>query len=104
MSLTLRQHAIALSNGGHQEPLWYRGARAATIQVSSNAEEAHMHPYFFSQLYRERLAQYDREAEYRRHLPKRERRLLRHVGSLLTRSHRPVPLVASAGAKAHTCP
>ena len=52
-----------------------------------------MHPYFFSQLYRERLAQFEREAEYRRHLPKRERRLLRQVGSLLMRSHRTVPIV-----------
>jgi hypothetical protein len=62
-----------------------------------------MHPYFFSLLYRERLAQFEREAEYRRHLPKRERRLLRHVGSLLTRSRRPAPLVPPIAAKARPC-
>jgi hypothetical protein len=74
-----------------------------TFTVSSRAEEAHMHPYFFSLLYRERLAQYEREAEYRKHLPKREHRFLKRFASLLSRSRRRAPVVATAAAKAHPC-
>lgn len=62
-----------------------------------------MHPYFFSQLSRERLAQFEREAQYRRDLPKRERRLLRQVGSRLMRSLRTARLVPATTAEACTC-
>ena len=62
-----------------------------------------MHPYFFSLLYRERLAEFERQAEIRRHLPKRESRRLPRFGSLLTRFRRHAPVVASAGAEARPC-
>ena len=96
--------SIARPNGGHQEPLWCWDSRAATIDgVIHEAEEAHMDPYLFSQLYRERLAQFEREAQYRRDLPKRERRLLRQVSSLLMGSRRPARLVPTTAAEACTC-
>ena len=62
-----------------------------------------MHPYFFSLLYRERLAQFEREAEYRRHLPRRERRGLRRFGSLRPTSRRLEPLVPPVAVKARPC-
>ena len=66
-----------------------------------------MHPYFFSQLYRERLAEFERQAEYRRHLRKRERPSLKRFGSLLAQSRRRVPtaapLVPPVAAEARPC-
>ncbi len=62
-----------------------------------------MHPYFFSLLYRERLAYYEREAEYRRQLPKRERHLLERFGSLLPTSRRRTTVVTGASAGARPC-
>ena len=62
-----------------------------------------MNPYYFSLVYRERLAEFERQAEIRRHLPKREHRSLRRFGSLLTRSRRPAPVVAPITAEAHPC-
>ena len=62
-----------------------------------------MHPYFFSLLYRERLAQFEREAEIRRLLPKRERRSLKRFASLLPHARRRALLVAPATAEACTC-
>ena len=63
-----------------------------------------MHPYFFSLVYRERLAQYEREAELRRQLPKQDHRLLTWFGSLLTGSRKRAPVVTNATAGAHPCP
>ena len=62
-----------------------------------------MHPYFFSQLYRERLAEFEREAEIRRLLPKRESHRLKRFASVLTRSRRTVPTVAPVAAEARPC-
>ncbi len=62
-----------------------------------------MHPYFFSLLYRERLAQFEREAEYRRHLPRRERRWPKRFASLFTRLRRPAPLAPPVVAEARPC-
>ena len=62
-----------------------------------------MHPYFFSLLYRERLAQFEREAEIRRLLPKRERRSLKQFGSLLPRSRRRAQVVVPSVTEARPC-
>ena len=62
-----------------------------------------MHSYIAYELYRQRLAQYEREAEVRRQLPKREHRWLRRFGSLLPRSRRRAPVVARTAAEAHPC-
>ena len=62
-----------------------------------------MHPYLFSLLYRERLAQFEREAEIRRHLPRREHRWPKRFASLLPMSRWRAPVVATAAAKAHPC-
>jgi len=62
-----------------------------------------MHPYFFSLLYRERLAQFEREAEIRRYLPKREHRWPKRFASWLPRSRRPAPLVPPVVAEARPC-
>ena len=62
-----------------------------------------MHPYFFSLLYPERLAQFEREAKYRRHLPKQDRRLLKRFVSLVSRSRRRAPVVTAASASARPC-
>ena len=59
-----------------------------------------MHPYFFSLLYRERLAQFEREAQYRRHLPKQKSHRLKRLASVLTRSR---PLVPPVAVKARPC-
>ena len=62
-----------------------------------------MHPYFFSVIYRERLAQFEREAEIRRHLPKRERPRLKQFRSLLPGSPKRAPVVARTAAEARPC-
>jgi hypothetical protein len=67
-----------------------------------------MHPYFFSQRYREQLAYYERQAEIRRNLRKRERQPLKRFGSLLARSPRrsaaSTSFVPPAKAEARPCP
>ena len=63
-----------------------------------------MHPYLFSVIYRERLAQFERDAERRRQLPKPEPRPLRtRFGSLLSRSRRRTPVVTRTTAEARPC-
>ncbi len=62
-----------------------------------------MDPYFFSLLYRERLAQFEREAEIARHLPKRERRGLKQFRSWLPGSQRRAPLITRTAAEARPC-
>ena len=62
-----------------------------------------MHSYITYELYRERLAQFEREAELRRHLPRRERRGLRRFSGSIPRFRRRARLVAGAGAEAQPC-
>ena len=62
-----------------------------------------MHPYFFSLLYRERLAQFEREAEYRRHFSKEKSHRLKRFASVLTRSRRHAPVVSPVVAEARPC-
>ena len=62
-----------------------------------------MHSYIAYELYRQRLAQYEREAEVRRQLPKREHRWLRRSGSLFARWRRPAPVVARTAAETRPC-
>jgi hypothetical protein len=65
-----------------------------------------MHPYFFSLLYRERLAQFEREAEYRRHFPKEAKQAnhrFKRFASALTRSRRTAPTAAPVASEAHPC-
>lgn len=59
--------------------------------------------YIAYELYRERLAQFEREAEIRRHLPTRERRWSKRFSSLLPRSRKPAPLVPPVAAEARPC-
>ena len=63
-----------------------------------------MNSYVAYELYRERLAQYEREAEVRRHLPKRQRRWLARFGLSLPRFRKRAPVVvARAVAEARPC-
>jgi hypothetical protein len=78
-------------------------ATQRSFTVSSRAEEAHMHPYFFSLLYRERVAQYERDAEYRRHFPKQKSHRLKRFVSLFTRLRRRTRTVAPVAAEARPC-
>ena len=62
-----------------------------------------MHHFIAYELHRQWLAQFEREAEIRRQLPKREHRWVKQFDSLLPRSRRRAPLVAHAAAEARPC-
>ncbi len=62
-----------------------------------------MNSYIAYELYRQRVAEYEREAEIRRNLPKREHRRMAQFRSLLPGHRRRVPLVARTATKARPC-
>ncbi len=62
-----------------------------------------MHPYFFSLLYREQLAEYERQAEYRRHIPRQKGHLVKRFVSMVTRSRRSAATVPPVAAEARPC-
>ena len=62
-----------------------------------------MHPYVTYILYRERLAQFEREAEIRRHLPKREHPRLKRFGSLRPVTRRRPPVVSPTALDTCSC-
>lgn len=62
-----------------------------------------MHYLVAYEIYRQRVAQFEREAEVRRLLPQRERQRLTRFGSLLTTSRSRAPVVARAAAEARPC-
>lgn len=62
-----------------------------------------MHHLIFLELHRQRVAQFEREAEIRRQLPKREGGWLKRFSMPVPRSRRRARLVARAAAEARTC-
>ena len=62
-----------------------------------------MHSYIAYELYRERLAQIERDAEIRRQLPRRERRGVRRLSASISRFRRRAQPVAPAEPHAQPC-
>ena len=62
-----------------------------------------MHPYFFSLLYRQRLAEFERQAKYRRQFTKQKSQRVKRFVSVLSRPRRTVPTAAPVAAKARPC-
>ena len=60
-----------------------------------------MNPYFFSQRYREQLAEFERLAEIRRQMPKPPSRWPGRFSSVLARLRRHRPVVAAEARPCH---
>jgi len=62
-----------------------------------------MHPYYFSQRYREQLAGFEHRAAIRRQFPKQPNGRFKRFASALIRSRRTAPTVTSVAAEARPC-
>jgi hypothetical protein len=69
--------------------------------ASTRAEEAHVNPYYFSQRYREQLAEFERLAEIRRQMPKPPSPWPGRLSSVLALVRRNGPVVAAEARPCH---